>query len=304
MNKDKFAPGGEYTLKVARLSELGAFLDAGTGSSADDILLHKAQQTASVSIGDPVKVSLYLDPKGRLAASMRLPDLKEGGVGLAEVMSITKHGGFVDIGAERGVFLPFRQMRGRVSAGQKIWVKLYRDKSGRQAVTMLVGDEIRQKAQPAADVKIGDMVTGRVYNQLDSGWLLFTAGKHIAFLHRDECAGAPPAIGDEISGRVVFVRPDGRINISQKQTKEIAMKTDAQKIEEFLAAHDKRMPYGDNTPPEIIREKFGLSKAAFKRALGQLMKQGRAQQKKGWTVLTGGDGGEEGASNHDKERMG
>ncbi|MDR3348916.1 MAG: RNA-binding protein [Acidaminococcales bacterium] len=296
MNKGGFAPGGEYTLKVARISDLGAFLDAGTGSSSDDILLHKAQQTASVSLGEDVRVSLYRDPKGRLAASMRLPGLKEGEVGLAEVMSMTKHGGFVDIGAERGVFLPFRQMRGRVSVGQKIWVKPYRDKSGRQAVTMLVEDEIRQSAQPAAGAKIGDTAVGRVYNQLDSGWLLFTADKHIAFLHRDERPGAPPAMGEEISGRVTFVRPDGRLNISQKQIKEVAMKTDAQKIEGFLVACGRRMPYGDDTPPEIVREKFGLSKAAFKRALGQLMKQGRARQEKGWTVLVGGG---EAANSHD-----
>ena len=28
------------------------------------------------------------------------------------------------------------------------------------------------------------------------------------------------------------------------------------------------MPYCDTTPMEIIKEKFGISKAAFKRALG------------------------------------
>jgi predicted RNA-binding protein (virulence factor B family) len=160
---------------------------------------------------------------------------------------------------------------------------------------MRVEDEIRQKAEPAAGVKVGDRAAGRVYSQLDSGWLLFTADKHIAFLHRDERPCEPPAMGEEISGRVTFVRPDGRINISQKETKEIAMKTDAQKIEEFLLAEGSRMPYGDDTPPPAIREKFGLSKAAFKRALGHLLKQGKARQEKGWTLLVGAGGDSGGA---------
>ena len=293
MDKDGLAPGGEYTLKVARASELGAFLDAGTGNTSDDILLHKAQQTAEVSVGEFVRVSLYLDPKKRLAASMRLPGIKEGGIGLATVTHLTMNGGFVDIGAERSVFLPFRQMRGKVSIGQRIWVKLYRDKSGRQAVSMLVEDEIRQRAKPAAGVKAGDQVVGWVYNEVDDGWLLFTSGEHIAFLYRDERLGAPPKMGEEISGRVTFLRPDGRVNISQRERKETAIKTDAQKIQGILLARDGRMPYGDGTPPEIIREKFGLSKAAFKRALGQLLKQGKARQEKGWTILAKAGGNNE-----------
>jgi predicted RNA-binding protein (virulence factor B family) len=285
MKKDDFAPGGEYTLKVVRTSDLGAFLDAGTGNSSDDILLHKAQQTAPVTVGDAVRVSLYLDPKKRLAASMLIPGLKEGDVGLASVISLTEHGGFVDIGGERGVFLPFGQMRGKIRPGQKVPVKLYRDKSGRQAVSMLVEDEIRQKAEKAVALKTGDRIIGWVYNSLDDGWLLYTAEKYIAFLHKSELSEKPPAIGDEISGRVTFVRPDGRINISQKALKESALETDAQKIEIFLAERGNRMPYGDATPPSIVREKFGLSKAAFKRALGRLMKLGRVKQEKGWTIL-------------------
>ena len=43
------------------------------------------------------------------------------------------------------------------------------------------------------------------------------------------------------------------------------------------------MPYGDATSPEIIQTKFGMSKAAFKRALGRLLRQGTIRQEDGWT---------------------
>lgn len=288
MKETKLVPGGEYTLAVVRKSDLGVFLDAGTGNTSDDILLHKAQQTSELKIGDTVRVNLYLDPKKRLAASMKFSDIKEGGIGVGTVLSVTKKGGFVDIGAERGVFLPFSEMRGKIKAGQSFWVKLYRDKSGRQAVTMLVEDDIKENAQSAAALKKGSEVTGLVYNQLDDGWLIFTQEKYIAFLHKDEIAQSSlPEIGEQITGRVTFIRPDGRINISQRQVKEKALASDADVILNFLQERNGRMPYDDSTPPEIIKEKFMLSKAAFKRALGQLMKQGLVKQEDGWTVLCG-----------------
>ena len=111
VNKKILRPGDVVKLKVVRISELGAFLDAETGNTSDDILLHKQQQNRELQIGDEVEVLLYLDPHKRLTASTKLPKMKEGQLGYVKVLSITKDGGFVDIGAERGVFLPYSQMQ-------------------------------------------------------------------------------------------------------------------------------------------------------------------------------------------------
>lgn len=45
------------------------------------------------------------------------------------------------------------------------------------------------------------------------------------------------------------------------------------------------MPYSDETPPDIIKQRFGISKSAFKRALGKLMKEGLVTQKDSWTYM-------------------
>ena len=45
------------------------------------------------------------------------------------------------------------------------------------------------------------------------------------------------------------------------------------------------MPYSDDTPPAIIKSVFDISKSAFKRALGRLMKEGEVVQEDGWTSL-------------------
>lgn len=282
----KYKPGDVVALKVARIGEMGAFLDAGTGNTSDDILLHKLQQTEEVKEGDKVKVYLYLDPNKRLTASMKLPKMREGQLGYVKVLSVTRDGGFVDIGAERGVFLPYSQMRGHVSPNQLVWVKLYRDKSGRPAVTMRVEDDMVKASKPAEGVKVGDKVTGTVYNILPEGFFIFTNQRFIAFLHRSEVPGGRLDFGQEITCRVTFIREDGRLNCSMRLQKENALVADAEEIYNFLVKRGGKMPYCDSTPLEIIKQKFGISKAAFKRALGHLMKQGKIRQDDGWTYLT------------------
>lgn len=277
--------GDVVELTAVRMNDQGVFLDAGTGNTSDDILLHKHQMTSPVSVGDKVKVQLYLDAKNRITASMKLPKMREGQLGYVNVISVNRMGGFVDIGAERGVFLPYSEMRGHVSPNQHIWVKLYRDKSGRQAVTMRVEEDMERASRPAEGVKVGDALTGTVYNILKDGFFLFTKERYIAFIHRSEVPGGRLDFGQRITGRVTYVRADGHIDMSLRLVKEEAMLDDADKILFFLEKRNGTMPYSDDTPPDIIKSVFDISKSAFKRALGRLMKEGKVVQEDGWTSL-------------------
>lgn len=280
----KYGPSTVAVLTVVRESEMGAFLDAETGRTNDDILLHKTQQTEPVHIGDQVKVFLYLDPKHRLTASMRVPRLKEGQIARMRVINVTKDGAFLDVGAERGIFMPYAGMRGKLQIGEVVWAKLYTDKSGRLAVTMKVEDEMRRASVKAVDVHKGQMVKGSVYNITDSGAFMLTTERYIAFIANKEMQ-EHPRVGQELEARVTYVRPDGRINASLREAKEKALVSDADKILMFLQSNNGRMPYCDTSSPELIKGKFKISKAAFKRALGHLYKDGLIEMKEGWTYL-------------------
>ncbi len=282
--KRVYGPSTVETLRVARVTEFGAFLDGGTGNTSDDILLHQTQQTAPVKEGDEVKVFLYLDPKHRLTASMRVPRMREGQIARLKVINVSRDGAFLDVGAERGIFMPFAGMRGRPQVGEVVWAKLYTDKSGRLAVTMEVEDEIRRASRPAKDVKVGDMVRGAVYNITEAGAFLFSEERYIVFMDSKEMPQRP-RVGQVVSARVTYIRPDGRLNASLREPKEKALLTDSENILSVLNECDGSMPYGDSTAPDIIRDKFKISKAAFKRALGHLLKQGKIEERDGWTYL-------------------
>ena len=282
----KYGPSSVATLKVVRESELGAFLDAETGNTNDDILLHKNQQTHPVCIGDEVEVFLYLDPKRKLTASMRVPKMKEGQIARLKVINVSRDGAFVDVGAERGIFMPYAGMRGRPQIGEVVWAKLYTDKSGRLAVTMEVEDEMRRASQPARGVKKGQLVTGAIYNYTDAGAFLFSEERYIVFIANKEMnPQSRPKVGQVVTARVTYIRDDGRLNASLRESKEKALLTDAEKIMELLHSRNGKMPYSDESSPEVIRDKFGISKAAFKRALGHLLRENRIVEEDGWTYL-------------------
>ena len=259
-------------LKVVRKSELGAFLNAGTGKTTDDILLHKTQQTAEVNVGDVVEVFLYNDPKKRLTASMRTPQMKEGQIARVKVINTTEDGAFLDVGAERGIFMPFREMKGRPHVGDTIWAKLYTDKSGRLAMTMNVSDEMRRASKPASSevVKRGDKVTGTIFNIIDAGAFLLSKERYIVFIAKKEMP-RDYKVGEEVTARVTFIREDGRLDASLRAQKEEAMITDADKILQFMQKNGGII--SEKLPPEDIYKHFHISKAAFKRSLGHLFKE-------------------------------
>jgi len=277
-------PGMVAVMRVVRLGEMGAFLDAETGNTSDDVLLHHQQQTAPVAVGDQVEVFLYRDPKRRLTASMRVPKMKEGQIARMKVINVSPDGAFLDVGAERGIFMPYAGMRGRPRIGERVWAKLYTDKSGRLAVTMEVEDEMRRASRPAEGVKVGDSVTGEIYNYTDRGAFMFSRERFIVFIDNKEMQ-TRPRVGETVTARVTFLREDGRLNASLREIKEKALVSDGDAILTLLRERHGRMPYSDATSPQVIRDKFGVSKAAFKRALGHLLKEGLVEQKDGWTYL-------------------
>ena len=275
--KNELKPMTVAALKVVRTNEFGAFLDAGTGKTSDDILLHKAQQTAEVSVGETVKVFLYLDPKKRLTASMRVPKMREGQIARLKIINVTKDGAFVDAGAERGIFMPFAEMRGRPKVGEIVWAKLYSDKSGRLAASMKVSDEIRRASKPAKNIKRGDKITGAVFNLIDAGAFVFSEEKFIVFIDRKEIP-RELRVGEVVEARVTFIREDGRLDASLREIKENALERDAEKIFAFMQKNGGTMNFHDKSAPEKIRLVFKLSKAAFKRAVGHLYHQRRIEK--------------------------
>ncbi|HJV47284.1 MAG TPA: hypothetical protein VJ824_16320, partial [Bacillota bacterium] len=144
--------------------------------------------------------------------------------------------------------------------------------------------ELETMAAEGTRELINTMVSGYVYRIINIGCFLLTDEGYLAFLHNDDRKNSV-RLGENITVRVKSVREDGRLNVSELPSMKERYNNDADQIMQTLRDRGGAMPYCDSTDPDMIRIKFHISKGAFKRALGKLMKEGKIYQEEGWTFL-------------------
>ena len=262
--------GKIQTLRIVRFRDFGAYLAESDAPDADSVLLPKKQLPEGVKEGDELTVFLYKDSAGRPIATTKKPLLTVGETGKLTIREITQIGAFLDIGLERDVLLPFREREGEIKPGQSVLAALYVDHSGRLAATMRVYPYLRAAESYHAD----DVVQGTVYEIREMGVFVAVDDRYFGLIPRSEVY-EHFSIGQEISARVMRVREDGKLDLSPRKKAFQQMGDDAARIMEALAAAGGTLPYGDGSDPEKIREVFGISKSAFKRALGRLLREGK-----------------------------
>ena len=261
---------GEYQeLIYIKKVDFGIYLGE-TENAEERVLLPTKQVPSEVKRGDKIKVFLYKDSKDRLIATTNEPKLTVGSFGVLKVKEIGKIGAFLDWGLEKDLFLPYKEMTQRVQAEDEVLVTLYIDKSKRLCASMKGLYNLLSKDSP---YKKDDMVTGRVYEFSDNfGTFVAVDDKYSARIPKHE-DHSYLRIGDVIDAKVTGVKEDGKLDLTLREKAYIQMDTDAEKIIEILESYAGVLPFSEKASPEVIKRETGLSKNAFKRAVGHLYKQ-------------------------------
>ena len=190
-------------------------------------------------------------------------------VALLQVKEVTTIGAFLDWGLAKDLLLPFKEQTERVHTGEQVLVALYIDKSSRLCATMKVYEYLRQDSP----YKKGDKVLGTVY-EISSNFGAFVAVDNLysGLIPQKELKRSLKP-GDSVEARVTAIKEDGKLDLSLQEAIPVQIDSDAEIIYKLLKEAGGSLPYHDKTDPAIISEKFGLSKNAFKRAIGRLMKE-------------------------------
>lgn len=257
--------GEKQVLTVVKIVDFGVYL----GNNEERVLLPKKQVPKGVEPGDPIEVFLYRDSSDRMIATTHEPKLAMGELAVLEVADAGKMGAFLDWGLEKDLFLPFKEQTVKVKKGDRCLVSLYIDKSGRLCATMKVYAMLRTDSPYKKD----DHVRGIVYDKSDEfGVFVAVDGKFSARIPKKDAYGKL-RIGEEIEARVTNVKEDGKLDLSVRDKIPQQMDTDAEMIYRRLEECGGELPFNDKADPEVIRAEFGMSKAAFKRAVGRLLKE-------------------------------
>ncbi len=261
---------GEYQeLIYIKKVDFGIYL-AESDSAEERVLLPAKQVPVEAKRGDKIKVFLYKDSSDRLIATTSEPKLTLNEFGVLTVKENGKIGAFLDWGLEKDLFLPFKEMTQKVQPEDEVLVRVYIDKSSRLCASMKGIYPLLSKDSP---YNKEDMVTGRVYEFSDNfGTFVAVDDKYSARIpsHEDH---SYLRVGDIIDAKVVAVKPDGKLDLTLREKAHIQMDVDAEKILELIESYAGVLPFTEKASPEVIKRETGLSKGAFKRAIGHLYKQ-------------------------------
>ena len=260
--------GCRVTLKIRRFTAAGAFL-ALDGSGDDDpaILLPGAEIPADARVGDPLAVFVHLDSEDRPIATTKLPRLALGEVTFLEVSATTPIGAFVDWGLGKQLLVPFAEQSKDLHVGERHPFGLYVDNTGRLAATMFVSELIEGRPRALA---LDEWVQGEAWrNDPDIGLFVIVERAFVALVPASEPHNLRR--GEPARFRVANILPDGKIVLSLRQHAYQEVAADAARILAVLSAPGAPR-IGDRSSPELLRELFGVSKKAFKRAVGRLLK--------------------------------
>ena len=257
--------GKKRRLMIVKEVEFGVYL----GNKDDKVLLPKKQVPKDVEVGDPVEVFLYKDSSDRLIATTQEPKITLDELAVLKVADTGRIGAFLDWGLEKDLLLPFKEQTAKVKKGDEVLVALYVDKSGRLCATMKVYEKLRTDSPYKKD----DIVPGTVYEvNRDLGAFVAVDNLYSALIPKREMYGRMYP-GQEIEARVAAVKEDGKLDLSVRGKIPEQMDKDAELILECIETCGGKLPFTDKADPERIKAEMGMSKAAFKRAVGRLLKQ-------------------------------
>ena len=252
------------TLAITALDADGAHFQTAAG----EILLPARELPAATRIGDRLRVFVYHDG-ARLLATVRTPLAQVGEFALLKVAQVTPVGAFLDWGLPKELLVPFSEQPQRMQAGRKYLVKICLDNRGRIVAT----GRLDQCLEPGAgDLKDGDEVGLLIREFTDLGAKVIVNELYDGLLYRDELRAGLHR-GTRLRGFVKHVREDGKTDVTLRR---VGAEGIAEARERILAelAHSGELPLHDGSPPELIRERLGMSKKTFKRAVGGLYKEG------------------------------
>jgi uncharacterized protein len=278
-------PGVMQQLEVARQVEFGYYLTDGE----DEVLLPNGEMTEDVELDEMVEVFIYNDHQGRLISTMKAPIITKDIFDWVEVVEVIDIGVFIHIGLAKDILvskddLPlFEELWPEI--GDKLYCSLKEDKNGRLLGKLASDPVIKDISVPANRDAFNRNVKGIIYKTVKVGSYMLTDENLVGFIHESQ-RKTEPRLGQTIEARIIDVKEDGTVNLSLLPRKHEVMDDDSLVIYEYMEVRGGAMPFWDKSYPEDIEARFNMSKGAFKRALGKLMKENKVYQEDGWTFFT------------------
>ncbi len=232
-----------------------------------EILLPNKYVPKSLKIGEKIEVFIYTDSEDRLIATTLEPKIRLNNIAYLTCVDVNKFGAFFDWGMEKDLMVPFSEQALKVKPGNEYLIYLYKDiKTNR-----LVGSTKVAKYLNGNKVELnqGDKVDLLISGETEIGYRVIVEGKYFGMLFKNEVF-KPVNPGDKLVGYVQKIREDNKVDVTLNSARLNDVEVLANKIYELLLKEKGAINISDKSEPEVIYKVFGVSKKAFRRAVGLL----------------------------------
>ena len=271
-------------LRLVRHAPPGAYLD---GGELGEILLPRRYVPQGAAPGDELEVFVHRDSEDRLVATTEAPLATVGDFACLKVVSINPQiGAFLDWGLAKDLLLPFREQISPLRPGQRVVVYVYLDsKTNRIVATARLKRHLARTHPP---YQAGQPVNLMIADRTPLGYNVLVERKYMGLLFTNNIPSSIE-VGQQLKGFVRAVHPDGKMDLSLDAAGYQRVAPLVDQIVEALKQNGGQLAFDDDSSPESIREKFGISKKAFKQAVGKLYKARRIKFLNPGIELIGGN---------------
>lgn len=262
--------GKRNLLSVIRETSSGVYID---GEELGEILLPGRYVKRDLRVKEKLDVFIYRDSEDRLVATTETPFAIVGEFAWLKVKDVHEQtGAFLDWGLAKDLLLPFGEQSAPVEVGQRVVVAVCLDaKTNRIFASGRLVDHLSKTPPSYAD---GRAVSLLVVGESPLGYSAIVEHAYLGLLYRTDLS-APLAVGQQLNGFVRTVRDDGKIDLRLDAAGYARVAPLTEEILRELEAAGGRLNFDDDSTPDEVRQRFGVSKKAFKQALGSLYRDRR-----------------------------
>ncbi len=260
--------GRHHELRILRHTSVGFYLG---NESGEDVLLPNKYCPDNAEQGDLIKVFVYKDHEERKVATNLTPKILLNEFALLEVTDVTPVGAFLDWGLEKELMVPFNEQRQKMEVGR--WYLVYLDLD-KKTDRLFASNKLEKKLQNAElTVAEGDEVDLIIMQKTDLGFTAIINNKHKGLIYDNEIF-IDLRIGDRHKAFIKKIREENKVDLSlQPIGYERSNDANVDLVYRSLVKNNGALPFTDKSAPDEVYARFGISKKAFKKAIGTLYKQ-------------------------------
>ncbi len=262
--------GKMNTLKINRRVDFGVYV----GDGVEEVLLPAKYIPDGVGVRDMVDVFVYKDSEDRLVATNIKPMVMLDEFASLEVIDVNNYGAFMEWGLEKDLFVPYKEQAVRMHKGERHVVRLCMDhKTDRLVGVTKIYSFIERDTSELEEKQEVELL---VFGETDLGFSVLINKKYEGLVYHNQVFDTL-SIGDTRVGYIKEIREeDGKVDVSLIPFGVDGIDTSKDMVwKKLRVAPQGKLAVNDKSDPDTIKEMFGMSKKAFKRAIGGLYKEGK-----------------------------